>query len=251
MSDRFTKLLEVVSENDKKELALGHNSKINAMRICNERFSKSAKDDYDAARAMLDETIERFWLKYFPEDQPAPEGERFKNRKQAFGWLQAQGYKVSNGKFYGDCDSGFPQIHKDGTVSRYQVLQYGQQLDVERRSSPATPGNIDRDEYEARKIKADAEKAEMQAESMRREMDADWLHKTTAYAQMAALIGTLADSLRHQFNIGSTQLAHLAGGDPQRAPEIYEGLEEILARSFNEINQQNRIDTMFAKEPEE
>ncbi len=247
MTDRFEKLLLAVSDADKKELALAHNAKISAMKACNERFSKAAKDDYDAARAMLDETIDRLWPRYFPEDTPAPEGERFKTRKQALDWLKAQGYKVSIGKFYGDCDAGFPAIHKDGTVSRFHVLQYGQQLDVTRKSSGPATGSIDKDEYEARKIKADAEKAEMQAETMRREMDNAWLDKETAYAQMAALIGTLRDSLRHHFHTGSTQIIHLAGGDQSRAPEVYEGAEEILARAFNEVLNVGRIETIFVE----
>ena len=61
--------------------------------------------------------------------------ERFVNRKQALDWLKAQGYKVSQGKFYQDCAAGFPAVRKDGTVSRYQVMQYGQQLDIETRAA--------------------------------------------------------------------------------------------------------------------
>ena len=34
----------------------------------------------------------------------APPEERFKNRKQAHAWLQGEGYKVSRGKFYADCE---------------------------------------------------------------------------------------------------------------------------------------------------
>jgi len=176
----------------------------------------------------------------------AEEAERFINRKQGLNWLHAQGYKVSQGKFYQDCQAGFPVLHRDGSISRYQVMQYGQQLDLETRGTALISGGQDADE--ARKIKADADIKEMQANKMRREEDAEWLHADAAWMAIAGLLGVLKDSLRHHFHAGQGELIHLAGGDPARGPEVYESCEEIMARAFNEVARMEKIEGVFAKE---
>ena len=242
--DRFDKLLAIVTGTDKGELTSAHNGRLTAMKAYNDRPGKETKANYDAARDFYSETVDRLFRQHFPEDAPAPEGERFKNRVQALNWLQSQGYKVSQGKFYNDCKAGFPNIHNDGTISRYQVMQYGQQLDIEKRS--AAPDIHDRDRDESRKVKADADKAEMQAEEMRREMDQKWLYRDAAWSALAAIVGTLRDSLRHSANVAAPALVHLSAGDQQRAPEVYEGIEEmIFARAFNEVLAAGRIDGVF------
>lgn len=248
MTDRFQKLLDTAVDADRAELILANNGKVTAMKAYKDKPGKSTKDDYDAARTMLDEAVERLSARYFPQDTPAPEGERFKNRKQALNWLQSQGYKVSQGKFYQDCEAGFPAIHKDGTVSRYQAMQYGQQLDVERRSAAPTDAASSREADEARKVKADADKAEMQAEDMRREQDKKWLHQDQAWEALAALVGSLRDALRHQFHSGQSHLIHLAGGDPARGPEVYEGCEELIGRAYNEVLAAGRIEGIFEQD---
>lgn len=249
MTDRFQTLMAEAAAEDKAELTLAYNAKISAMKAYKDKPGKQTKDDLDATRAMFDETVDRLTRRYLPDQVPAPEGERFANRKQAHDWLQAQGYKISRGKFYQDCDAGRPMVHKDGTLSRFQVLQYGQQLDVDRRS---TGGNGDlyqqKEEAEQRKAKADADKAEMQAEEMRREQDKKWLHADDAWAAVAGIIGTLLDSLRHQFHVGQAHLVHLAAGDPARGPEVYEGAEELIARAFNEVCSSGRIEAVFVND---
>lgn len=246
MFDRAQKILDhpEVSALDKNELTMYHNAVIELMRDYQQQKSAAVKKDLDAAREGLKECVDRLYSRYFPEDAPAPEGERFKNRKQALNWLQAQGYKISQGKFYQDCEAGFPATHRDGSVSRYQVLQYAQQRDVERRSTPED-SYADRDKDDARKAKAEADIKEMQAERERRQMDRDWIHRDEAWAQLAALVGTLRDTIRHQLHVGQAQIIHLAGGEPTRGPEVYEGMEEILARAFNEVLAAGRIEGLF------
>lgn len=169
--------------------------------------------------------------------------ERFVNRKQALNWLNAQGYKISQGKFYQDCAAGFPELHRDGSVSRYQVMQYGQQLDVSARSTAPDTSRED----EARKSKADADMAEMKAARMQREEDALWLHADVAWAQMAALIGTLRDGIRHHFHTAQNEIVHVAAGDMDRNHEVFEFCDDIVNRAFNEVAGSS-IEVKFIKE---
>ncbi len=245
-TDLFPRLLNAATDQDKLELELVRDGRDGAMLAYQKLATKETKANWDAARAAYDETLARFTGRYFPEEAPAPEGERFANRKQALNWLQAQGYKISQGKFYQDCGAGFPSLHRDGSVSRFQVMQYGQQLDVESRGAAGVPTG--QDDYESRKAKADAEIKEMQAAKMRKEEDADWLHADAAWMAIAGLLGVLKDSLRHHFHAGQGELIHLAGGDQGRGPEVYEGCEEIMARAFNEVSGMGKIEGVFAKE---
>lgn len=245
-TDLLAKLIEAATAQDKLELQLVHNGRVEAMRAYQKSAGKETKANWDAARLAYDEAIERFTLRYFPEQATAPEGERFANRKQALNWLQAQKYKVSQGKFYQDCNAGFPVMHRDGSISRYQVMQYGQQLDVETRGTAPVSGG--REESDDRRAKAEAEIKEMEANKRRREEDTEWLHADAAWAAIAGLLGVLKDSLRHHFHAGQGELIHLAGGDPARGPEVYESCEEIMARAFNEVAGMEKIAGVFAKE---
>ncbi|MBU2537261.1 MAG: hypothetical protein KKH22_02400 [Proteobacteria bacterium] len=244
--DLFPRLLAAATDQDKLELELVRDGLAAAMSAYQKSATKETKANWDAARDAYDEALARFSARYFPEEAAAVEGERFANRKQALNWLQAQKYKISQGKFYQDVAAGFPVLQRDGTISRYQVMQYGQQLDVEARSGAPVSGR--REEDEDRKAKAEADIKEMEATKRRREEDADWLHADAAWMAIAGLLGVLKDSLRHHFHAGQGELIHLAGGDQARGPEVYEGCEELMGRAFNEVAGMGKIEGVFAKE---
>lgn len=184
------------------------------------------------AEAYRDEVFSRLQAKYFPEDAIAG-GERHVNRKQAHNWLIAQGYKVSRGKFYQDCKAGFPALGRDGSVSKFQTMQYGQQLDLASRGGDSM--SFQDSEWDLLKTRAEAEIAQMKAERMRREEDSLWLHADEAWAQMAALIGTLRDSIRHHLYGGQREIVQEAGGDQERSQEVFDRIDQLISRAFNEV----------------
>lgn len=170
--------------------------------------------------------------------------ERFKNRRKAWQWLVENGFTVSEKKFYNDCDAGLVPVSADKTVSKFAVSEYGRKLKTPGAATPvAFENSAKKEALEIEKLQLDVDKRRLE----NRKEDAGWLKKEEAYAQMAGLIGVLRDSLRHQFQIGQTQLIHLAGGDHSRGPELYEGCEELLARGFNELLHSGRIQVMFVK----
>ena len=181
----------------------------------------------------------------------------YKNRSEAYQlFILPQRLPVKKAKFYEDC-SRLQMVGTDKTVELSMLLAYAK--DELKISTPTGQSLVDRsrdDErtmHEDRKAKAEADIKEMQAESDRRKMDERWLHRDEAWGALAGLVGTLRDALRHHFHVGSAQLILLAGGDPQRGPEVYEGTEEILSRAFNEVVAGGRIEAIFAEEvaPEE
>lgn len=170
--------------------------------------------------------------------------ERFKTRKKALDWLHGQGVKVSTGKFYGDCDKGFPLVGKDGSVSKFQVSEYGRKLD--RRIEPAQEA-IDKQDYQIRRERADAHMAEMKAERMRREEDENWIHSDSAWAVVAGLIGRLRDCVRHHLYADQGEIVLAAGGELARSQEVFEMMDETVSKAFNEVAGES-IEIEFSKE---
>ena len=177
----------------------------------------------------------------------------YKNRAEAFKlFIEPQKLPVKQAKFYQDCDR-LQIVGTDKTVELSMLLAYAK--DELKISTPTGQSLVDRSREESRskdddrKAKAEADLKELQADQARRAMDERWLHRDKAWAALAGLIGTLRDSLRHQFHVGSVQLITLAGGDPQRAPEVYEGTEEILSKAFNEVVSGGRIEAIFEEDP--
>ena len=169
--------------------------------------------------------------------------ERFVSRKKAFDWLRENGHKVSIGKFYQNCKEGFPAVAADGSVSKYQVLTYGVSLTKE---VLADPEKLSTREYDQRKAKADAEITEMKAKKMMREEDKLWLYADDAWSLVAGLIGGLRDGIRYQLYSSQREVVQTAGGDQDRAQEVFEFTDQLVDKAFNEVAG-GSIDIQFEK----
>lgn len=237
-------LVEKATAREKAQFAVFNGAVVKCTKAYNEDPTEARLRNLRAAETALESLITELKNSHstLKGESKQPDQERFVNRKQALNWLKSQGYKISQGKFYQDIAAGFPELYRDGSVSRFQVMQYGQQLDVSARSAAPDLAR----EHEATKLKAEAEIAEMKASRMRREEDALWLHADVAWAQMAALIGTLRDCIRHHFHTAQNELIHVAGGNIDRNHEVFEFCDEIVNRAFNEVAG-NAIEVKFIK----
>ena len=178
--------------------------------------------------------------------------DRFKNRREALVWLNQRG-KIAQGTFYQYCEIGHHVINgrkydltvqPDKTMSKFQVSEFAE-------AYFSKPVSVD---FGERKSRLEIEKLEQEVEKGKlanRKEDEKWLYKEDAWGQMAAIIGTLRDSLRHQFHVGSVAIIHAAGGDPARGPEVYEQTEELISRAFNEVVNAGKIEGVFVKGEEE
>jgi len=172
--------------------------------------------------------------------------DRFKNRAAALAWLQSRG-KISAGKFSQDTAAGYPTVYPDKTLSRWQVAEYAEKTFGQVRETPTAV------DMSAKKARLEIEKLEQELEKGKlanRKEDDKWLYKEEAWAQMAAIIGKLRDSLRHQFHVGAVAIITSSTGDPQRGPEVYEITEGLISRAFNEIVESGRIEGVFEKTQE-
>ncbi|TLM66023.1 MAG: hypothetical protein FDZ69_07520 [Deltaproteobacteria bacterium] len=175
----------------------------------------------------------------------------FKNRVEAHRYVAGLGIAVAERTFYLDVDRR-NMLQPDKSVLLCDVLAYlREKFDYgsqhQRRDISAEEKQREIDDLDLREKRAKVAKLERE----QRAEDGKWMLCEEAWAQQAALVGTLRDALRHHFHLGQSSLVHLAGADPARGPELYEGIEEIMARAFNEIMASGRIDVVFEAADEE
>lgn len=169
------------------------------------------------------------------DETPVVDDRFFASRKEAWLWLKESGYKVSRGKFYADVEAnGFPVVADDGSVSRYQVQVYGENLKAAKQAA-TTPKSISRSDDLSRKEKAEADMAEMKSERMRREESEYWLPAADAWSVIAGLTDELRRAVRRELHDAQNDLARVAGGDISRAPELYEAADQAVSRAFNAV----------------
>ncbi|MDY0013874.1 MAG: hypothetical protein RBS40_13395 [Rhodocyclaceae bacterium] len=173
----------------------------------------------------------------------ARSADRFRTRKAALDWLRDQGATISQGKFYQDCEAGRVMVAPDKTVSKFEVSEYLRSL--QRQVTPDLQ-LLDRqsrkEALEIRRLELEVAKREME----HRAAEAEWLRAETAWAAVAALLGQVLDNLRHHFHQAAPELVHLAGGEPERAPELYEQCEQVIGRAMADI--QPTVQGIFAEE---
>lgn len=255
MTERFQKLLDLAADADKAELILANNGRVTTMKAYKDKPGKSTKDDYDAARAMLDETVERLWSRYFPGETTGPAaapGEWFATETEAYHYIISLGHEVSRGKFNQDKKAG--KLTTDGKkISKFSVLQYALSL---RQNRQAAVGANSAD-LQARKEVADTEKAEhdarisrVKAEEAERERDEKWMLREDAEDQAAVLVGLIKDAFRHRVYLDHADLLHTAGGDQGHLAEFAHDLQLFCDRAFNDVAAYKEIDVEFEEEDE-
>lgn len=247
----ITELQKLCTKDDAAELTVAYNGRIKAMQAYQQAPGKAAKEDLQAATELFNQVVARLMSKYLPDQAPAPEGERFVNRKQAYDWLVAQGYKVSRGKFYNDCAAGFPRIHRDKTISRFEVLQYAQQLDVSRRSDvDLTDLARQREDAETRKAIADAKKAEIQAAELQRQLDKKWMLREEAQLEACAWASLLRDSVAYRLGQAVPAIIHAAGGQLDHTADVQAVIDQAIIDACNDIASSGEVEVELVDEEE-
>lgn len=183
----------------------------------------------------------------------------YKNTQEAYlRFIEPQRLPVKKSKFYDDVKR-LNLAAIDKSIALASLLRYvREELNVDPVSGRSIIEDEQRDlsdrqrKAEVDKAESDARKARVAADEAEREIDEKWIYRDDAWAQIAALVGTLRDSLRHHAHVAAAAVIHSAGGDPSRASEVYEQIEaEIFTRAFNEIERGGRIEVMFESSEEE
>lgn len=237
MNDRLKKLLEVVPGTDKVELVTLHNGVVAGMKAYQEASTAANKRDWDAAKSGLQEAIDRLWPKHFGQQASAEDvGHHFKTKGEAFAWYCQEGGQRAKSSFYANIPS------EGKRVSRFAVSEM---LRKERGESGRTTNLAARkEELEVERLEQQVKKGELE----NRKEDSKWVLKEEAEIETAALVGLLQDTLMHRIHLDQGKLLHAAGGDPARAAEFAQALEDVLAAGFNEVAAGKRFEVGIEEE---
>jgi hypothetical protein len=242
--ENIDRLMAVVTAEERVDLLLAWNGNTTAMQEYKNTPGSRSRADMASAREYLQEVADRLADRYFPDEAESRTelADRFVNRKQALNWLQAQGYKVGQDKFYKDCKAGCPRVHRDKSVSKFEVLQYGQQLDVALRTGGLGAGESvslalvmeEEARDKARITKAMAIKAEKQNEEYLKGLDKKWTLRDDALREIACLIGGIQNAFFLTVHKRTSEIILKSGGKQERFADVCEYLEEHLVKeAFN------------------
>lgn len=177
---------------------------------------------------------------------PAP-AEWFKTEREARLYLVGLGYDISTGKFNTDKNNGL-MICDGKRISKFSVLEYAQR----QKKSSSAPSLAVREDYIARREKADTEKAEAdariandKADESERQLDRKWMLRSEHEEQMAAFAGLLEDTFRHRVYLDHSLLLLAAGGQSSKASEFANELQLFCRRSFGDISSYKELTVEF------
>jgi hypothetical protein len=227
---QIQRLHEVAEAGDKAELTVLHNAVIERMRAYQSGSTAANLKNWQAAKTALAETVVRLWPRYFPAE-PA-EVTVFAQQKDARQWLLKNGFKVSAGKFSGDCREGKCLTQRDKTIRLQDLKAYASSLSVDlSRSESDSDLTRQKAVLEIRRLEQQIEKSEIE----NRKDDRLWILRETATDHAAALIVQLRSSLRHHFGLKTPSVILASAGEPARAVEVEAALQETIAAAFNEL----------------
>ena len=225
-----------------------------AMQELQEISTPAARNSLEDAIQRYEALVSKLEAKYPPPGQhetaPQPRSagdseaettEYFTTRREAWQWLHEQGLQMGESTFYRRIGQpGFPRLLPDKTLSKWECSEF---LRLQTAEGNATPGGVySTDELVQRKLVAETEAAEHAAGLAReklakltKENDRAWMPRRDAYAMLAALIGTLRDTVLHHLHHNQLAFCAAVSGDDARAPELYEALAASVNTAFNEV----------------
>lgn len=147
--------------------------------------------------------------------------DKFKNRKEVFEYLKAQGNKISKSKLYNDVSSGKLRIQKDGTIMMKDVQYYIQHPAAN--LSPAQAVFPEPDDFAKRKAEAETRKSEAQAllaEQKAGQLSGKLIEKDLFYGELAARASIFRSDLVNFFRARAPEMIAIVSGDPKKAPDL-------------------------------
>lgn len=157
----------------------------------------------------------------------------YKTRAEAFRlFVAAQNLPRSQSQFYQDADRR-KMVRPDKSVHLSDLLAYVQaELQGESQGRSVVEEEMARHKakLEIRKLEAEVEGKER----ANRKEDDRWMEVADHDIQMAAFAGLIEDTLKQFATLRLMELIYLCGGDPRKAAEFNQGLEDLFAGAFTD-----------------
>ena len=249
MNERLQKILEVCRQPQQAELVVLNNAVIAGMRAYQKASTSTNLRDWKAAQAALQETIDRLWTDYFPEEA-AVDPERFERQKEALAWLHTHFGKTypSAGKFSQDIRDGLCRQQDNKTILLKDLKRYAEVIAHDKKAANlAADKAAVREDLEIDKLRLEVEKRRLE----NRKEDRNWIAREAVFEREGALVGQIMGEARHHIGRAVPAVIHAAKGDPERTPEIKKILEEALFDAFRALYETGEIDMTFMDEEED
>lgn len=249
MKQRVEKLLALptISDDEKAELTILFNARQKTLSAYNEDNTAARKKDYDAAKEGLQQMVDTLYGRLVESNR------LYENIKAMLDDLQAQGYKVSQGKLYGDAKAGHLRLDADRSISKQGFADWCANpkggldiISVAEAAEEKASADLKRLAQREKELDvANKEENLKQKQMANRKEDAKWILKADAYLQMAGQLGILKDALDHHVTMGESKLILAAGGKLEKSPEFSAMLKAVLTTAFNEIATSGRLEVLF------
>lgn len=240
MSDKINRLMEMAGDEDRDELTILRNAVAANLKTYEGDPTAAHKKNLDASRVALDESVDRLWVKYVPEDS------RFKNLMEVLGYLKGKGYKIGKSKIYKDRKNNQIRVQPDGSVLQRDADAYSKTLQL--------LGDPLRGLEAAQKKKAEleAERLQWQIDALEHDLnvkrdkyvlkeDAELERSENAAAIFIGISNGLIGRARH--------LVEAAGGQPEKLMEFVEEIKKELDRAANTLTKMESIDFEIVRMP--
>lgn len=246
-ADRIQQLHTVATGQDKAELTILHNAVLAQMKIYQASSTAANLKDWQAAKQALADFTDTLSARHFPEQA---EVTTFPQQKDALAWLKAHGFKVSAGKFSQDVRAGECQAQSDKSIRLQDLKAYASSLTVDRAKLGGNEKRADdRDEADTRKAIADADKAEIQRDAMKRELDAAWMKRESAEELICLWVDFAFNACGDRIKKSLPAMIHACGGDQGRLTELRDVVEQAFDDAGNDLAGAGEI-TAFIEEVE-
>ena len=237
---RFERLLSLAGPEDAAEITVFRNALAENLKNYDAERTAQAKKNLDAARAALDEAINRLWIKYVPEDS------RFKNLMEVVGYLRGKGYKIGKSKIYKDRNSGQIRVQPDGSVLQKDADAYSKTLQL--------LGDPLRGLEAAQKKKAELEALRLQGQIATLEHDLNvkrdlYVFKEDAELERSENAAAIFIGISNGLIGRARALLEAAGGHPENLIEFIEAMKRELDAAANTVARMDTIDFEIAGTP--
>ncbi|WP_028575044.1 hypothetical protein [Desulfonatronovibrio hydrogenovorans] len=248
--DKLTQLLEVTDQADQTELKILYNAQIKCAKAYNTESTLARKKDWDAARAGLQEAVDRMWIKYAgADDEVIP-----RNRLEAVAHLKRQGWKIGKTKFYQDCNKGLVKIQSDGSILPRDLDVYAVRAGLDRFAAPETQQHVD-EVGELHEVKLKKEIEKLNWENKKREFEyqkelGKYVPRELLELELASRAAVLDSQLRTRIRSRAREWTALVQGKHELVPELITAALAMLDQAMNEFARMDRFQVIFGDENE-
>jgi hypothetical protein len=158
----------------------------------------------------------------------------YPNRLSAWEFINAQGWKISRGRFYQHADEKKVRPNREGKYNQKDLIRYAKRylkkMDGSTSSEETEQLQQAKADAEARKLRAQAEHWEIKTKALSGQyVDKEWFER-----ELAARAAVFRSDIENFIRSEASAMITIAAGDPARAPDLTDHMmkrvEEWLAR---------------------